>query len=1339
MNRKQGLLATLALLIAAGAQAQERPVEIVPMTPVSGEIKGALPDGRAVTSPGSQPGDTRFNLDALLPAEVEPNNAFGQATPLTLNAGGSAFIQGNIFANGDVDFFSFTAAAGDRIYAAVMTSASANASSDSQLRLLASDGTTEIEFDDDDGSLGGLSSSIAGATIPAAGTYYLRINHFSATNQLRPYGLYLRRATGAPTPEVESNNTSATANVLPASGWVSGARDPAGDADFFSFTANAGDTVFLSLDLDPERDAVGWNGRLGVGLFGDTTNQILVVDDASTLSAANPTSEALFFTVKTAGTYFAYVDSATAGVGGPTATYQLNVSVRPAATGLTCTTYTSTNVPQAIGPGTGLVSSTITVPGNPRIADIDVEIQLNHTRMADIDAHLRSPAGNDNGLFTDIGAAAVGGQAQMNALFDDEAAIPPTFTALNNVVLKPELAYRNAWFDGENGGGTWTLDLYDDTAAEGGTLTGWSIRICEAPPPPTCAAGFGPTTVYTTDFEAGDAGFTSNGTANQWARGLPSAAPITTCNSGTNCFKTNLAGVYSASSNQNLVSPAINLAGLQPPVVVRWAQRYQLESASFDLYSVNAQPVGVPASATRLFQWLDATMTDAPGNPATTINATSGWSQFTGRADALAGQNIELLFNLTSDTSGQFAGAAIDDVSVTACRALSADLSITKTDGVASAVPGTTTTYTIVASNAGPDPVAAATVADTFPAACVSPTWTCVGAGGGTCTANGSGNINQSVNLPAGGSVTFTALCPIASTATGSLANTATVSGGAIADPTPGNNSATDTDTLTPQANLGITKTNGVTQVNAGANTVYTIVASNAGPSAAPGSTVADTAPAACTTFTWSCVGAGGATCPANGSGSINASVNLPVGGTATFSATCAISGAAAGNLVNTATVAVAGGITDPTPANNSATDTDTILASQADVSITKTDGQASDVPGTSISYTIVASNAGPAGAPSVTVADTFAATLTGVTWTCAGAGGGTCTANGAGNINDTANLPNGASVTYTVNATIAANATGTLSNTASATVGGGITDPNAANNSATDTTTLTPQADLAITLTDTPDPVTAGTNLTYVATATNNGPSDATDVAITLPLPANTTLVSATVSGGTCVATTCTFAGATAPGASRSVTYVVLVAASVANGSTITATASASSATTDPNGANNSASTTTNVIAVADLVIGLTSSTAQVLINVPLTFTATSQNLGPSDAQNVSITLTLTPDFRYSSHVATGATCTTPQIGTTGAIVCTWAGSTAPGVTRTLSVVAYSNNEGNTAVNASTTSATTDPVANNNAAALSVVVGFPFNEIPTLSQYGLVLLGLLMGLIGFAAVRRQG
>ncbi len=137
--------------------------------------------------------------------------------------------------------------------------------------------------------------------------------------------------------------------------------------------------------------------------------------------------------------------------------------------------------------------------------------------------------------------------------------------------------------------------------------------------------------------------------------------------------------------------------------------------------------------------------------------------------------------------------------------------------------------------------------------------------------------------------------------------------------------------------------------------------------------------------------------------------------------------------------------------------------------------------------------------------------------------------------------------------------------------------------------------------------------------------------------------------------------------------------------------------------------------------------------------FTATSQNLGPSDAQNVSITLTLTPDFRYSSLVATGATCTTPQVGNTGAIVCTWAGATAPGVTRTLTVVAFSNVEGPTAVNASTTSSTTDPVPDNNANSVTVQVGYLVEEIPTLSGLGLILMGLLFGLMGFVAVRRQG
>jgi hypothetical protein len=40
--------------------------------------------------------------------------------------------------------------------------------------------------------------------------------------------------------------------------------------------------------------------------------------------------------------------------------------------------------------------------------------------------------------------------------------------------------------------------------------------------------------------------------------------------------------------------------------------------------------------------------------------------------------------------------------------------------------------------------------------------------------------------------------------------------------------------------------------------------------------------------------------------------------------------------------------------------------------------------------------------------------------------------------------------------------------------------------------------------------------------------------------------------------------------------------------------------------------------------------------------------------------------------------------------------------------------------------------------ASTSVLVGNPVEPIPTLSQWGLVLLGLLVGLIGVAMVRRD-
>jgi hypothetical protein len=97
--------------------------------------------------------------------------------------------------------------------------------------------------------------------------------------------------------------------------------------------------------------------------------------------------------------------------------------------------------------------------------------------------------------------------------------------------------------------------------------------------------------------------------------------------------------------------------------------------------------------------------------------------------------------------------------------------------------------------------VVGATVADTCPAACSAVSWTCAGSGGGSCAASGSGNISDStVGLPVGASVSYTAVCSISASATGSLVNTATVSAATNTDPTPGNNSATDTDTFSVPA-----------------------------------------------------------------------------------------------------------------------------------------------------------------------------------------------------------------------------------------------------------------------------------------------------------------------------------------------------------------------------------------------------------------------------------------------------------------------------------------------------------------------------------------------------------
>src|SRR6202030_3334017 len=308
------------------------------------------------------------------------------------------------------------------------------------------------------------------------------------------------------------------------------------------------------------------------------------------------------------------------------------------------------------------------------------------------------------------------------------------------------------------------------------------------------------------------------------------------------------------------------------------------------------------------------------------------------------------------------------------------------------------------------------------------------------------------VNLLNGGAATFTVNATVAGNASGSIANTATIAAPVgISDPTPGNNSATDTDTVNLVADLAITKSDGVASVNAGGSTVYTIVATNNGPSAVTAATVTDTAPASLTFGAWTCAASAGSSCPASGSGNLAAAVNLLNGGTATFTVNATVAGNASGSIANTATIAAPVGVSDPTPGNNSATDTDTVNL-VADLAITKSDGVASVNAGGSTVYTIVATNNGPSAVTAATVTDTAPASLTFGAWTCAASARSSCAGSGSGNIAAAVNLLNGGTATFTVNATVAGNASGSLANTATIAAPVGISDPTPGNSSVTDT-----------------------------------------------------------------------------------------------------------------------------------------------------------------------------------------------------------------------------------------------------------------------------------------------
>ena len=221
-----------------------------------------------------------------------------------------------------------------------------------------------------------------------------------------------------------------------------------------------------------------------------------------------------------------------------------------------------------------------------------------------------------------------------------------------------------------------------------------------------------------------------------------------------------------------------------------------------------------------------------------------------------------------------------------------------------------------------------------------------------------------------------------------------------------------------------------------------------------------------------------------------------------------------------------------------------------ADLAITVDDGVTEVTAGGPVTYTITAVNQGGDDIIGAAVTDVFSSDLA-CTWTCAGGGGGSCTASGTGNIAQLVTLPAGGSVTYTAACTLAIS-TGSpeLSNTASVALPGPVIDPVPDNNEATDTDTVIHVPALLFAGKTVTGSFLQGTDVTYTIALGNLGPGTQLDNPgdeLVDVLPAGLTLVSAIATAGTAAMVgdnTVTWNGALPSGAGVTITIVATITA---------------------------------------------------------------------------------------------------------------------------------------------------------------------------------------------------
>jgi uncharacterized repeat protein (TIGR01451 family) len=527
-------------------------------------------------------------------------------------------------------------------------------------------------------------------------------------------------------------------------------------------------------------------------------------------------------------------------------------------------------------------------------------------------------------------------------------------------------------------------------------------------------------------------------------------------------------------------------------------------------------------------------------------------------------------------------------------------------------------------------------------------------------------------------------------------------------------------------ADLAVTNVVSAPSVQAGNNVTFTQTVTNNGPSSADGVVYMAPIPASSTFVSisvpagWTCI-----TPAVGGTGAvICTTATLASAATANFSLVVATFVGTPAGYVLSETNSVSSNTPDSNPLNNKATATTIVEAAAnaapaVDMAITIAESTSVPVPGANINYTQTISNLGTstANVPSYSFTTppntTFQAITPPAGWTCiTPAVGGTGSVNCSGST-----LAAGASVSMPMTLKVNPAAVAGTTITATATVSNSTpTDSYLPNNTSSVVATVVAaaSADVAITISNSPNPVSPAENYTYTVGARNNGPTAAANVSVSIPLPAGTNFQSLAVPAGwSCVTPaigsggtiTCTIASL-ASGATATFLPVVQVNPTTAAGTTLNITSTISTTTTETIVSNNSASTSNLVVARtnADLAIVKTDSPDPVGVGQFITYRLTITNNGPAISTNVIVNDPLPAQVNFVSANTSIGACSNNLPTTPTTIACSL-GTLEVGNSQFVDVVVQANTTGSV-VNTATVSGTEpDPITSNNSSSATTTV----------------------------------